>query len=303
MLILASARPLAGKTTIAAGLALALAAEGGRPAAFRVRGDAGAAPDAVTLAALAGVQGQPQPVEPERLAEATSALPLSVIELPAGTGSQRFAVGGAGVVGVIRYGEDVPAQARSMASALGAACLGVAITFLPARLSAEIVEAVTAAGVKVLAALSEDKLLASPTLGDVITALDARATLTGERLPGVMEGIYISSISADPNQEYAARLNPSALVIRSDKPDQQLAALYAGVPCLIISGQMPVLPYVLARAEEDGVPLLFTHLSTVEVVRRLERLYGETRLTSPDKAGRSAALLADTELLRLFAGS
>ena len=118
-----------------------------------------------------------------------------------------------------------------------------------------------------------------------------------------MEGIYISSISADPNQEYAARLNPAALVIRSDKPDQQLAALYAGVPCLIISGQMPVLPYVLARAEEDGVPLVFTHLSTVEVAGRLEGLYGETRLASPDKALRSAALLADTELLRLFAAS
>ena len=184
MLILASARPFAGKTTIAAGLALALAAEGARPAAFRVRGDAGSAPDAATLEALAGVQGQPQPVEPERLAEATSALPLSVIELPAGTGPQQFAAGGAGVVGVIRYGEDMPAQARAMVSALGDTCLGVAITFLPTRLSAGIVEAVTAAGVKVLATLSEDKLLASPTLGDVITALDARATLAEERLGG-----------------------------------------------------------------------------------------------------------------------
>src|SRR5581483_2115541 len=153
------------------------------------------------------------------------------------------------------------------------------------------------AGVRLLGLLPEDRLLASPTLAEVVGAVEARTVQAAGQEQRVLDRIFISSMSADPNQGYVARLNPTALVVRSDKPDQQLAALYAGVPSLIISGTVPILPYVLERAEEDGTPLLLTALNTADVVRRIEQLYGRSRFAGAEKVQRSREIIEDLGLL------
>ena len=49
----------------------------------------------------------------------------------------------------------------------------------------------------------------------------------------------IATISADPGQGYFAGYDAKAVIVRSDKPDLQLAALNAGAACLILTGGLP----------------------------------------------------------------
>src|SRR5439155_1656609 len=111
------------------------------------------------------------------------------------------------------------------------------------------------AGINGPRALPEDRLRAAPVIRDVVQALSAQT----EHLDGggmrPLDRPVIATISADPGQGYFARYDASAVIVRSDKPDLQLAALNAGAGCLIVTGGLPILSYVLERAEEDQLPL------------------------------------------------
>ena len=149
----------------------------------------------------------------------------------------------------------------------------------------------------VIALLPEDRLLAAPTLGEVAAALGADASILDGNESHPVEHPLISSISADPGQGYFTRHGATTVIIRSDKPDLQLAALNAGVRCLIVTGGMPILSYVLERAEADEVPLLRTELDTVAAVGRIEDLYGTTPFAGGEaKLARIQELLADVDI-------
>ena len=125
---------------------------------------------------------------------------------------------------------------------------------MPARRADSLIAEAKAAGVDLLATLPEDRLLATPVLRDVVEALSAQT----EHFDGgglrPLDRPVIAPISADPGQGYFAGYGASAVIVRSDKPDLQLAALNASAGCLILTGGLPILSYVLERAEEDQVP-------------------------------------------------
>jgi BioD-like phosphotransacetylase family protein len=140
--------------------------------------------------------------------------------------------------------------------------------------------------------VQEDRLLAFPTLGQLQEAVEAQAFWSVGHEEMALSRVVISSIAKDPGQDYFARLRPDAVIVRSDKPDQQLAALNVGVRCLLVTGDTPILPYVLARAEEEGTAILATPLGTVEVAERLDALIASAPLAGREKAERAAHLVA-----------
>lgn len=191
---------------------------------------------------------------------------------------------------------DLAAYCRSIGHALA----GIVLNRVPAKRAVTAKKTVKAAGLPLLAALPEDQLLAAPTLRDVIGALTAEATFLNGSETRVIERPVIASISADPAQGYFAYVNPSAVIVRSDKPDLQLAALNAGATCLIVTGGYPILSYVLDRVQEDEIPLLRTPLDTLKTIEALESLFGTTPFTpTPEKLARLDELLADADLSSL----
>ena len=109
------------------------------------------------------------------------------------------------------------------------------------------------------------------------------------------------TISADPGQGYFAAYGASAVIVRSDKPDLQLAALNAGADCLIVTGGLPILSYVLERAEEDQIPLVRTSLTTIAAVQEIEAIFGSLPFAGGDaKIERITALLSDLNVAALL---
>jgi phosphate-selective porin len=66
---------------------------------------------------------------------------------------------------------------------------------------------------------------------------------------------------------------------------------------MIITGELPLLGYVLNRAEEDGIPLLLTKLETVDAVNAIEGLFASGPFAGgADKVRRAAELAGEMDL-------
>jgi len=174
----------------------------------------------------------------------------------------------------------------------------VILNRVPARRIAPMRQAYEATGVTLIGVIPEDALLASPTIGQVRDALAAEAENIDGNRDTPLQRVVIASIAADPGQTYFDFTRADAIIVRSDKPDLQLAALNAVTDsCLIVTGGLPVLSYVLERVEEGEISLLRTKLDTKETVAAIEDLFGAGAFSgSPEKLRRIEELLAGVDL-------
>jgi len=295
--LIAAPESLSGKTTIAAALGRRLSDSGATVALSRLAGDTNAAADARTLAGLAfNADRRPEPLEAPALSGDAD---VSLVEAPAGDPRGALESLSARAVVVVAYADPLPADIPSFCEALGDACVGVTITRVPVRRLEATRAAAGAIGVRLLGLIAEDRTLAAPTLGALAEALEADSSSLNSASETVMDRPIISSISADPAQGYFARYGPNAVIVRGDKPDQQLGALNAGAPCLIVTGGLPVLSYVEERAAEEGIPVLRTRYDTVAAVERLEALYGATPFSGRAKVERIAELAGELDISSL----
>ncbi|HVP05815.1 MAG TPA: DRTGG domain-containing protein [Dehalococcoidia bacterium] len=269
-LFVASSGPLGGKTTIAAGIARKLADQRVHCTLERTGDDANAAADAALFARISS-GGQVQ-----------------ISELAAGAS---LAGAGGRVVYVATPAEDPASITQAPALA------GVIVNHAAPRKAGAIRAAYEAAGVKLLGVVPEDRLLASPTIGEVAEALSAEGENIAENRERPLDRPVIASIAADPGQTYFVRTDATAVIVRSDKPDLQLAALNAGPTCLIVTGGLPVLSYVRERVADEEIPLLRTKLDTKETVAAIEELFGAKPFSGgAEKLRRIGELLADVNV-------
>jgi BioD-like phosphotransacetylase family protein len=267
----------AGATTVAAGLAHRLAYAGHAVRLERLAGDAAAERDAEAFAALEIAETSGAPV-----AAGAILLTNRTTVLDAGTST----------------------EAGALASRLGASHLVVTMSRAQEHDNAALLlnHARAAAPLQ----LPEDRLLAAPSVGDLIEASKARViarSTEGER--ALCEHIVIGAISHDSDQPYFARYPNKVVVTRAEKVDIALSALRAGTECLILTGGSDPSPYLLDRvAGGRTTTLLVTPEGTVETVRDIEGTFGRSPFAGEAKAERAGELVAsaidDATLSRLL---
>ncbi len=301
-LLIVAPEPLSGKTAVAVALGKRFKDAGRTVALARLAGDGHADPDAGLYAGLAfNDRRRPGPVEPQ---DAGTDADITLIEAPAGDPRGLAESLSARALVVAAYAHPLPADLPSFCGALADSCAGIVITRVPLRrleATRADVQSAIGGGARLVALIPEDRTLAAPSLSAIAEALDvdAEATFPDSTREDVIDRPIISSISTDPAQGYFARHAPNAVIVRGDKPDQQLGALNAGVPCLIVTGGLPVLSYVKDRAEEEETPILGTPYDTVAAVQRLEALYAATPFSGRAKVERAAQLAGELDISSL----
>lgn len=276
-LLLVSAQPFSGQTAVAIGLARRLAAHHHAATLVRTGDDPHSAPDTAFF---------------ERLRLTGD---LHVTETPTGDiGTTLLGHSGTRAI-IIATPADNPADIASYLRSSGPVS-GVILNRIPVRRLETVRLAYEAAGVQPLAIIPEDRLLAAPTIGQVAEALSAEGVFLREHADQPLDNPVIASIAADPGQAYFTRTQTEAVIVRSDKPDLQLAALNAGAGCLIVTGGLPVLSYVNERVADDEIPLMRTKLDTKQAVSAIEELFGTAPFTGDAKMRQIESLLAHLDL-------
>lgn len=286
-----------GKTTVAVALGRRFKDAGRTVALVRLAGDGYAEADAGLYAGLAfNDRRRPGPVQPQ---EAATDADINLMEASAGDPRGLTEPLAARALVVAAYADPLPADLPSFRRALGDSCAGMVITRVPRRRLEATRAAARGTGARLVGLIPEDRTLAAPSLAAIAEALEAETTFLDSAGENIIDRPIISSISADPAQGYFARHNPNAVIVRGDKPDQQLGALNAGAPCLIVTGGLPLLSYVQQRAEEEEIPILATRYDTVAAVQRLEALYGATPFSGQAKVERAVQLAGEIDISAL----
>jgi BioD-like phosphotransacetylase family protein len=299
-LLVTSPRPGAGKTGVAAALALRLAYEGHRLLGLRLGrpDDAGAAADAEFFAGLPfarGRGGRPVTADDARRIAAEGDRPVDVLVIEDGGDGA-----GAGLTSDpdVRVLAVVPGDPRRHADALRAAAdqlgdrfAGVVATAVPERQVKAVREAAMELELPALAVIPEDRALYAPTLGDVVEALDAEIILGDPPPEQIIEHMLIGPLTVDPSDPYFKRRRNKAVITRSDKTDLQLAALHTQTDVLILTGGFPPSPYTIDRAAGEEVPILLTRADTPRSVALLSDVFGGSRFNGEPKLERLRELL------------
>lgn len=294
VLVVWSAQPGAGKTTVAAGLAQRLAFAGIQSGLVRVLGetDERAGADASFFASIpftevAADRAVPLTLAADLASQLQKSGAVTIIETPADTPLAELSSLSPRLVLVARYSENWEQAAQSMGEGL----LGVVLTAVPRSQREAIASAVADKGLPILALLPEDRLLLSPTLEEIARALEGDVLVHGKRLDEPAENLVITPISVDQGFAHFSRWRKKVVIGRYDKPDLLLAAMIAEANCLIVTGGWPPLEYVIDRASNEAVTLMVVKTDTVTTVNKLEQLYDHTRFYGDSKLQRIGELL------------
>ncbi len=286
-----SLAPSAGRTTVAAGIAVASAYSGRRTLALRVDGDAGAARDASLFRELPGSRGRGgQPLTAEKAMEyaASEGVDVLLLELPPAAAAPASA--------------DEILVLRGEADTLPTGGIDgrrVVATLAPQRQIELVRGRLERLGATVLGVLPEDQLLAAPAIPDLRDALQAAALLGDGDEPRAMEFIMVGPIMTDPAHPYYARRRRKAVLTRSDKTDLQLAALINPPDCLILTGGLPPSPYTLDRAASEETVVLLTQLRTRQAVEAIARLWATVPFRGEAKVERAAEIIRRTGIAEM----
>ena len=176
------------------------------------------------------------------------------------------------VVLVVPCSGAFPAEAASVLSALGPRVAGV-IANLASPGQVEMVRSSWPARLgpaKLLGVIPEDRRLQAASVLDVAGFVAGGLpadTVAGQEL---VENLQLGVLTADPVSPYFQSKQNKAVVVRSDRPDLQLAALATSVRCLVLTGKEPPFRDVVYRAREAGVALIQAPGDTDSVVGKLE---------------------------------
>jgi len=193
---------------------------------------------------------------------------------------------GAQVIVVEPYSKELTgAKLAASYRDFGESLLGVVVNKVPLRRLEQLSEQL-AGEVALLGLLPEDRFLFGLTVGEIAQRVDGQILNDAAKSDEVVESFMLGAMVLEPGPEYFGRMANKAAVLRSGRPDMQLAALETSTRCLVLSGgQEPTYP-VITSAKDKGIPIILTRGDTDSIVNTLELALGKPRFNQEKKLPR-----------------
>ncbi len=184
---------------------------------------------------------------------------------------------------------------ESAARSLGTRLLGIVFNSI-GRYQGHAVETALAAPLRaaelpVLAQIPEDRHLLAVTIGDIAQSLHGQFLLLEDQRDQLVDDLMIGGNVLDWGVSYFSQRESKAVIVRSDRPDIQIAALHTPTRCLVLTGGHDPLQYVRYEAQQESVPLILVQSNTLDTAKAAEALFTVSSPHHPDKAQRYAGLL------------
>jgi hypothetical protein len=189
---------------------------------------------------------------------------------------------------VMRYQDRLTGDDLIQASRLlGSRMVGTVVNAVPQRqlelFQERIVPLLEDRDVPVLGVIPRQRLLGGATVQELADQIHGRFLAGDEQTDAMVETVCIGAMSIDDVLAHFRRKRNKAVVVEGARSNIQLAALETSTRCLILTGNLEPKPGILTRAEERGVSVVLSELSTVETVEAINAAFGRTRFHQPDK--------------------
>lgn len=318
-LYLTSSAAGSGKTSVAAGIGKQLTARGKKVGFFKpiLSAEQKAGEDAALMKDIFGLDEPTELISPSFADEralssnAKSAFDkvsegkdVVLIEGMSGKGNLTRDLAStldAFVVPVEAYSADMSGMG-SRNGDTGKRLIGIVVNRIPrsrlAREKARLSE-IDKSGVNLLGAVPDDRLMLSLTVAELIHELNGEIISDGDTSP-LVENVMLGAMTPDPGATYYGRKDNKAVVLKSSRPDMQLAALSTSTKCVVLSGEAAPAQTVLAQAEKNKVPLVSVKADVNTVVTVLEQALRKSRFNRA-KASRASEIVGQhLDLGRLY---
>ena len=189
---------------------------------------------------------------------------------------------------IIKTYSGVPGEKTESYKEAGDSLLGVVINRVP---ETRLEQARSEAGEHTIGILPEDSVLFAITIGEIAGHIQGEILRGAEQSAELVENIMMGAMAVDHGPEYFGRKDNKMVVLRSDRPDMQMAAMETSTKCLVITGETPLKSVVLDRAEEKDMPIILTKDDSATVVENIEGILGCSKLNQVSKAERLAEII------------
>ncbi len=192
------------------------------------------------------------------------------------------------------YIEDI-SQATIGYKRFGKSLMGVIFNKVPAKrmnkVKVEYAEQLAKSGVTFLGAIQEDRALFAFTIGELADCIDGNFVRGEDQSTDIIENLMLGAMTVDSGPEYFGRKENKTVIIRSERPDMQLAAINTSTKCLVLTGDASVKPAVLIKAEEKGIPVITTSKGSTEIMEQVEAVLVTQNLNQISKLVRFEKLM------------
>jgi len=147
------------------------------------------------------------------------------------------------------------------------------------------------AGVTMLGALPEDRILFTLSVGELSEHLQGEILNSVEKSQELVENFMLGAMTVDPGSEYFSRKANKAVVVKGERADMQMAALETAVRCLILSGNIAPIPAVRYRAEDKDIPIIVAKSDTSTAVMAIEEALDRAKLNQVKKLPRLTEIM------------
>ena len=325
-LYVASNQPRAGKTAVCVTLAHQLSQHGKKVALFKpfqLQTSGGERdPDGQILRQAANVQGATDASWPmslsqdvdlqhlpigqmlEAFRESTSGADVSIVEglsglaNPMGPASNHLAGElDALVIAVIAYNpdnalEDVLSARQIFGDRLVGVVLNGVTRYKVREVRNQLAPRIETKGVKVLAAIPEDRRLLGVSVDQLAQHLEGTFLAWEEKRDNFVEHFLIGGLILDWGVLYFERFANKAVIVRGDRPDIQMAALGTPTSCIVLTGGHSPIQYVSYEAGEEEVPLIQVEADTLSTAAALEALQEKSIFDHPMKQEKFRELMS-----------
>lgn len=190
------------------------------------------------------------------------------------------------VIIVETYSKDLP-KVKNSYKDFGEYLLGVVLNKVPRSqldyVRNELSRQFDDAGVKILGVLPEDRALFTLTVGEMAEHIQGEILNSAEKSVELVENFMLGAMCVDPGPDYFSRKVNKAVVVRSERPDMQLAALETSMRCLVLSGDTAPMPIILYGAQDKSIPVILTKGDTIATVTNIEDALSKTRFNQEKK--------------------
>jgi BioD-like phosphotransacetylase family protein len=191
------------------------------------------------------------------------------------------------VIAVEPYSEEITGAGLSARyRGFGESLLGVVVNRVPVRRLETLSEQLSGGEAALLGVLPEDRVLLGLTVGEIAKRVEGDILNDAGKSGEVVESFMLGAMVVDEGPLYFGRKANKAAVLRSNRPDMQLAALETSTKCLVLSGGLEPTYPVITSAKDKGIPIILTQGDTGSVVNNLEIALGKPRFNQPKKLPR-----------------
>ena len=166
--------------------------------------------------------------------------------------------------------------------------LGVVVNKVPRSRVKPLYEQLS--GGNILGVLPEDRVLISLTVGELAEHIQGEILNSAEKSSELVEDFMLGAMGVDSGLDYFSRKDNKAVVLRSERPDMQLAALETSTRCLVVSGASPS-HIVLQKARDKGVPIIVVKGDINSTVSSIELALGKGRFNQEKKLPRLGEIM------------